>query len=145
MPDNKTIPIRFCFQKKTSLSERNRLRAFIFKMAAKNGFSIKDIQVVFCSDDYLLKINKLYLNHNFYTDIITFDYSDKKNISGELYISVDRVKDNAAEFGVSFRSELHRVLFHGVLHLLGYNDKTPRQKTSIRLLEDKWLFAYGIR
>lgn len=138
------VPIRFCFQQATPLRDRLRLKSFIKKMVAKEGFLIKDIQVVFCDDNYILNINKLYLKHNYFTDIITFDYSDKNELTAELYISRDRVKENAAGLGVSFRSELHRVVFHGILHLLGYKDKKPMEQARMRSMEDKWLSSYGI-
>ena len=86
---------------------------------------------MFCSDDYLLEINKKHLNHDYYTDIITFDYSEKK-ISGDLLISIDRVKENAKTFSVSFIHELNRVVIHGVLHLCGYNDKTEEEKADAK-------------
>ncbi len=98
-----------------------------------------DLTLIFCSDEYLLEINNKHLNHDYYTDIITFDYSQKKNISGDLFISIDRVKENAKEFSVPFLNELSRVVVHGVLHLCGYNDKTEEEKKQMRKLENKYL------
>jgi len=92
--------------------------------------------LVFCSDDYLLELNKKHLQHDYYTDIITFDYSDEDVISGDLYISLDRVKDNAAGLEIDWLTELRRVMVHGVLHLLGYGDKSPKQKKEMRSAED---------
>lgn len=86
-----------------------------------------NINLIFCSDAYLLNINKVYLNHDYYTDIITFDYYEK-NISGDLFISIDRVNDNATTIGVDFKDELHRVVAHGCLHLLGYGDESVQEK-----------------
>ena len=143
MSSRMKIPVSFYFQKKASLKERIRLKLFIKKMISHNGGSIKDIRVVFCDDHYLLNINKIHLKHNYFTDIITFDYSRKKQLEAELYISVDRVKENASDLGASFRCELHRVVFHGILHLLGYKDKNPRDKSQMRSMEDSWLKAYG--
>ena len=92
---------------------------------------------MFCSDNYLLEINKQYLNHDTYTDIITFDYSTKKEpISGDIYIGIERVKENATTFSKSFENELHRVIIHGVLHLLGYKDKTKPAKQEMTKQED---------
>lgn len=95
---------------------------------------------VFCSDPYLLELNKTHLNHATFTDIITFDYSaETKNISGDIFISIDRVKENAKKFEVAFEDELKRVMIHGVLHILGYKDKTPQQKKKMTLMENKYL------
>jgi len=98
-----------------------------------------DISVIFCSDEYLLKINEQYLGHNYYTDIVTFDYVEKSVISGDLFISVDRVAENAEKYGNSFIEELHRVLIHGVLHLVGYKDNTTEEQSLMRDKEDFYL------
>lgn len=100
---------------------------------------IGDIAFVFCSDDHLLNINKKYLNHTTLTDIITFDYSKEnpqKSICGDIFISIDRVKENAKEFSKTFENELHRVMIHGILHLLGHTDKTEVAKTEMTKEED---------
>lgn len=93
------------------------------------------LSFVFCSDDYLLKINQDFLQHDYYTDIITFDYSEGNKISGDLMISVDRVRDNARQHTISFEDELSRVMIHGVLHLLGFGDKTFEESSKMRKLE----------
>ena len=98
-----------------------------------------DISIIFCSDDYLLDINKKYLNHDYFTDIITFNYNEKNTIIGDLFISIDRVRENAKELKVDFNNELFRVIIHGVLHLCGYNDKTQDQQKEIRAKEDEFL------
>lgn len=98
-----------------------------------------DISVIFCSDEYLLGINKQYLNHNYYTDIVTFNYVEDSVISGDLFISLDRVRENAETFESKFVVELYRVVFHGVLHLIGYNDKTDAEKIQMRQKEDYYL------
>lgn len=98
-----------------------------------------NISVIFCSDDYLLEMNKKHLNHDYYTDIITFNYVDDNLISGDLFISIDRIKENASNFGVTFSEELYRVVLHGVLHLIGYNDKTDDEKKEIRQKENYYL------
>ncbi|MEN9303201.1 MAG: hypothetical protein RL264_1630 [Bacteroidota bacterium] len=98
-----------------------------------------DITVVFCSDDYLLQVNRTYLDHDYYTDIITFDYSDLGILSGDLFISLDRVKENAQDFSDSFENELKRVVFHGVLHLCGYKDKSKKDEKIMRIKENYYL------
>jgi len=98
-----------------------------------------DISIIFVSDSYLLEINQKYLNHDYYTDIITFDYCEMNIISGDLFISVDRVQENADTYNVGFLTELHRVMIHGVLHLCGYKDKSDDEKRLMRELENKYL------
>ena len=100
---------------------------------------MSEIAFVFCSDDYLLDINQRFLAHDYYTDVITFDYSIESSISGDVFVSIDRVAENAAQVGVSFENELHRVLVHGVLHLLGYKDKTSEEKAVMTDKEDFYL------
>ena len=97
------------------------------------------INAVFCSDDFLLKINKEYLNHNYLTDIITFNFCEKNEISGDLFISIDRVKDFSKTNKLTFVNELHRVIVHGVLHLCGFNDKSTKEKQKMRKLENFFL------
>ena len=98
-----------------------------------------DITVVFCSDEYLLQMNRQYLDHDYFTDIITFDYVENNVISGDLFISVDRVKENAAGYNTEFKKELYRVVFHGVLHLVGYKDKSDDEQQIMRKKEDFYL------
>mgnify|MGYP001177782745 CR=1 FL=1 len=98
-----------------------------------------NVNYIFCSDEYLHQINTKYLEHDDFTDIVTFDYSDGEAISGDIFISIDRVKDNATKFNQSFDRELHRVLIHGVLHLLGYKDKNPSDKAQMRKKEEAYL------
>lgn len=100
---------------------------------------IGHISIIFCSDNYLLDINIKYLNHNYFTDIITFNYVEGEIISGDLFISIDRVKENASEFETIWIKELYRVIFHGLLHLIGYNDKTEEEKKIMRIKEDLYL------
>ena len=97
------------------------------------------INIIFCSDEYLLNINKQSLNHDYYTDIITFDYCSGKIISGDLFISTDRVKENALKFAVPVKKEFQRVVIHGVLHLLGYKDSNDKQQKIMRKKEDEYL------
>lgn len=139
-----TIPsIQFNFLMAASLKDRTRLKEFIGKMVKKEGRRLEAINYIFCSDVYLLGINKEYLQHDFFTDIITFNLSEKgQPINAEIYISVERVRENAASYNTSFRQELLRVIFHGVLHLCGYKDKAPKDAKLMRQMEDKWVSAY---
>lgn len=110
----------------------------ISKLITSEKKVLGDINVIFVSDNYLIKINKEYLNHDYYTDIITFDYCQRNIVSGDLFISIERVNDNAHTFGVDFINELHRVIVHGVLHLCGYKDDTQEAKIQMRVLENKY-------
>jgi probable rRNA maturation factor len=119
------------------------LKAFIGQIFNKEAVKLKSITYIFCSDDYLLKLNKGFLKHNYYTDILTFDLSNQKNVvEGEIYISIDRVMENAENMKISFKKELHRVIFHGALHLCGYKDKTKKEILEMRAQEDKYLQLY---
>ena len=127
----------------TSLRSRTELKTFINKQCLKEGVHIETLQYVFCSDTFLLDINKRFLNHNFYTDIISFDLSEQKgSLIGDVYISIDRVKENAKTEGNLYTHELLRVIFHGALHFCGYKDKKPADQKTMRSMEDKWLKAY---
>jgi rRNA maturation RNase YbeY len=145
MPERSTMStIHFYFPLKGfSLLERSSLKSFIKEIFKREKKNLYELQYVFCSDSYLLGINQQYLAHDFYTDIITFDLSeDDQTINAEIYISVERVRDNAKNFNVTFKTELHRVIFHGVLHLCGYKDKSKREKELMRAKEDKYLALY---
>ena len=114
--------------------------SWIKAVVAKEKSSILELNFIFCSDEYLLATNIQYLKHKSYTDIITFDYSESsKNLQGDIFISIERIKENAIKFEKSFDEELHRVIIHGVLHLLGYNDKSPKEKAQIHKKEDHCL------
>lgn len=102
-----------------------------------------EINYIFCSDEYLRGINMQYLNHDYYTDIITFNYNENKTINGDIYISLDRVRDNAVSYKVNFHTELQRVVIHGILHLLGLKDSTPKQKENMRKAEDACIEKYN--
>ena len=126
-----------------SLTSRTALKTFISTLFKKEGKKLDSIQYIFCSDDYLLDINRQYLQHDYYTDIITFDLSEPKQpIMAEIYISIDRVKENAREFKTSFKREIHRVILHGALHLCGYKDKKPKEEALMRKMEEKYLSVY---
>ena len=125
MPLPTKSKIYFFFQTKVFLRDRNRLKIFIGSIFEREGKILGSLNYVFCSDDTIRSINRQYLNHDYYTDIISFELSTKGDpIEGEIYISVDRVKDNAQQLGLTFTNELHRVIFHGALHLCGYKDKS---------------------
>ena len=129
--------------KSMTLGHRVALKAFLEKQIKREGINIECLQYVFCSDKYLLNINKQYLNHDYYTDIISFDLSETKGqLVGDIYISVDRVKENAKTLKTTQRNELLRVIFHGALHFCGYKDKKPADAKLMRVMEDKWLKAY---
>lgn len=102
----------------------------------RRSYSLGEVNIIFCNDNYILDINRKYLQHDYFTDIITFNNNEGKHISGDLFISVDRIKENALTFSVTPDSEFKRVIIHGILHLLGYNDHSPSQKTEIRKQED---------
>ena len=103
------------------------------------GFAIGELSFIFCSDEYLKKINIKYLNHDFFTDVIAFDYSKEKLLFGDVYVSTERVKENATTYNSSFNKELFRVIIHGVLHLCGFNDKTKEEKKLIKAKENELL------
>ena len=127
----------------TTLANRLALKAFIEKAIKKEGLTIETLQYIFCSDKFLLGINKFYLQHDYYTDIISFDLSETKGkLIGEVYISIDRVKDNAKIHKNSLKEELLRVIFHGALHFCGYKDKKPADIKKMRAQEDRWLKSY---
>lgn len=128
---------------KFTLRQKRPLKLFVTKQAARLGIKDINLSYVFCTDEYLLDINRRFLNHDYYTDIITFPLTEEKGkIEAEIYISIDRVKDNAQKLSTAFEEELHRVMFHGVLHLLGHRDKTKAQQLEMRNKEDEWIKAY---
>lgn len=126
-----------------NLKRKSELKTWIKSIIEKEKHVLGNLNYTFVSDESLLKINIEYLKHNTYTDIITFNYNEGKKVSGDIFISVDRVKENAQKFDVSFEEELHRVIIHGVLHLCGYKDKTKtdsdlmrsKENASLRLLK----------
>lgn len=110
------------------------------KMVAESEIRrLGDINVIFCSDHYILDINMKYLQHDYFTDIISFDYCEGKRLSGDLFISIDSVRENAVEYGSSFEEELHRVIVHGLLHLIGYDDHTEEEVARMREKENYYL------
>ncbi len=140
------MAVQFFFLKKNiSLSHRIALKAFIKTIFKSKKQKLQNLNYIFCSDEYLLQINKTHLKHNFYTDIITFNLSETTNIiNGEIYISTDRVRENAKNLNQTINEELHRVIFHGALHLCGYKDKTANDIIVMRAAENKLLEKYFI-
>jgi probable rRNA maturation factor len=122
-----------------NLPRKTQTKTWIKEVIHKENKTCGLINYIFCNDSYLLELNKSYLNHSTLTDIITFDNSEDDAISGEIYISIERVKENAVLFNQSFTDELNRVMIHGILHLLGNKDKSPRDKSTMRKKEDDCL------
>ena len=126
------------------LKNKTSVRQWITQTIQAEGFKLKELTYIFCSDEYLLQINQQYLNHDTYTDIITFDNSEtEKVIVGDIFISIDRIRENAIKFNTSDTDELHRVIIHGALHLLGYKDKTIVTKQKMTQKEDFYLNNRG--
>jgi rRNA maturation RNase YbeY len=136
--------VRFFFNDTTvNLNQRRELKSAITRLFKRESVRLNTLNIIFCSDGFLLKINRDFLAHNYYTDIVTFYYSEKgQAIEAELYISVDRVRANAKSLKVSIKSELHRVIFHGCLHLCGYGDKSSQQIKKMREREEFYLRWY---
>ncbi len=131
------------YEVKSKLKNRRKLKNFISYQVENKGYSIASVSYIFCSDSYLLCINRDFLGHDTYTDIITFDLSESpKQLEAEIYISVERVEENASKYEVSYQEELHRVIFHGILHLIGYADKNEKEKKEMRNQENKYLEEY---
>lgn len=131
--------IDFLYQTSFKLNKSKEIANWISGIITSEGFVEGDIQYVFCDDDYLFDLNKKFLDHDTLTDIISFDYSLGKELHGEIYISLDRVRENALHYNTGFDDELHRVIIHGILHYCGYNDKTDIEKASMRAKEDEVL------
>lgn len=128
---------------KSNIKCKKALKDFIELIFESEKKSLESINYIFCTDKMLRKISKEYLNHDYFTDIITFNLSKpRKPIVSEVYISIDRIKENAKDFGVTYKSELHRILFHGALHLCGYSDKTQSDKILMREKEDFYLIKF---
>ncbi|MEW4922350.1 rRNA maturation RNase YbeY [Algibacter sp. 2305UL17-15] len=131
--------INFNYETDFKLESEVNISTWILNTIASEGYKIEEINYVFCDDDYLHKLNVEFLKHDTLTDIISFDYSIGKIIQGDIFISIERVADNAKDFNVSFEEELHRVLIHGVLHYCGYKDKTDDDAKVMRKRENHYL------
>jgi len=138
------MPVHFFFEDVSfTLAERKRLKLFLTGLFRKYKTPLNNLTYIFCTDEYLLNINRQFLQHDYYTDIITFNLAPAgQPIEGEIYISIDRVTDNAKEVGVSRKEELHRVIFHGALHLLGYRDKSKEEQMAMRKAENTCIKSY---
>ncbi|MBO4566047.1 MAG: rRNA maturation RNase YbeY [Bacteroidales bacterium] len=132
--------VRYFFEDvKFEYKDRRFNNSWLKIVAESEIRQLGDVNIIFCSDPYILKINLQYLGHDYFTDIITFDYCEGKRISGDLFISVDCVRENAAFYGTDFQEELHRVIVHGVLHLIGYDDHTDEDIATMRSKENYYL------
>ncbi len=131
--------IEFNYELDFSLENEASTRQWIIDCITKNEGEVGDVNYIFCDDAYLHKINVEFLQHDTLTDIISFDYTLGKLVGGDIFISIERVKENAKEFGVTFANELHRVIIHGILHYLGYKDKTDEEKGEMRAKENECL------
>ncbi|MDT0294679.1 rRNA maturation RNase YbeY [Mesonia ostreae] len=136
--------IQFFSENDFILSEEIDYEKWISHIIASEGFSEGEISYIFCDDDYLLKLNKDYLDHDTLTDIITFNYNMGKQINSDIYISTERLAENAKDFNVSFDDELRRVMSHGVLHLCGFNDKTPQEEALMRKKENEKMKMFHV-
>ena len=125
------------------LEGESRISSWLNKLVERHEKKIGELNYIFCSDDYLLKMNQEHLNHDYFTDIITFDYCEKDVVSGDLFISIERTKENAKTFGTTQINELNRVIAHGLLHLLGFKDKTSQDIAEMRRMEEKALNMLG--
>jgi rRNA maturation RNase YbeY len=131
--------ISFNYETEVNLEESEKLTNWITDAILEENFKVGEINYIFCTDDYLHRINMEFLDHDTFTDIISFDYSIGKELHGDIYISVDRVKDNASDFKVPFNAELSRVMIHGILHYCGYKDKMEEEVKEMRSKEDYYL------
>lgn len=130
----------FCQDIDFSLKNPRKTKSWILQSIRSEKALCRELNFIFCSDNYLLEINQHYLNHDYFTDIVTFDNSEEEGcLEGDIYISIDRVEENAKTVSTDFDSELHRVMIHGVLHLLGFSDKTKAEKQTMRKKEDAYL------
>ncbi|NHF59055.1 rRNA maturation RNase YbeY [Flavobacteriaceae bacterium TP-CH-4] len=136
--------ISFHYEVDFRLRDETRYSDWISRVIESEGKKLGELSYVFCSDRYLLEINQKYLGHDTYTDIITFDYCEAFSMSGDFFISVERVKENASELAIAFEEELRRVMVHGVLHLLGYDDKKKKDQAVMRRKEDEKIEMFHV-
>lgn len=136
--------IEFHFKSDLILEEKTKYSDWITRILESESYVAGQIDYIFCTDDYLLELNKQYLDHDTLTDIITFDYTKGKSISGDIFISTERVKENADAFGVAFENELLRVMSHGLLHLMGYGDKAVEEKVEMRRKEEEKIKMFHV-
>lgn len=141
------MQVIFYYESVIRIRQIRRLKSFIADIFKTERQPLRQLTYIFCSDEYLLQMNRQFLQHDYYTDIISFDLSEHPGAptNGEIYISIDRVKDNASIQHTSMEQELHRVIFHGALHLCGYKDKQKKHQQEMRAREDFYLSRYGLR
>ena len=135
--------ITFNYETDFIAQDENKLSNWVLSVIKSEGFKEGEINYIFCDDDYLLKLNREFLNHNTLTDIISFDYSIGKQIHGDIYISIDRVLENSSKFKAEFSEELKRVMIHGILHYCGYKDKSESDTIQMREKENHYLGKYS--
>lgn len=136
--------IEYTYNTDFDLTQADEISLWLQNVAKSENFEISDLNYVFVSDEELYEMNVKYLNHNTLTDVITFNYVENEIVSGDIFISVDRVKENAVVFNVSFENELLRVMVHGLLHLMNYNDKTDEEQELMTLKEDEKLKMFHV-
>lgn len=136
--------IEFHFKSDYIVKNTTKFFDWISRIIESEGYSEGQIDYIFCTDDYLLNLNQEYLNHDTYTDIITFDYTVGRKVSGDVFISTERVSDNAKDYNASFEEELLRVMSHGLLHLMGYGDKTKEERMVMRKKEEEKIKLFHV-
>ena len=136
--------IDFHYETDFQINEEHKYVDWVSRVVASEDRSIKQLDYVFCSDNFLWELNKKHLNHDTFTDIITFDYSEEIRVSGDIFISIDRVIENAETYGTEFHNELLRVMSHGLLHLMGYNDKSNSDKSEMSAKENEKIKMFHV-
>ena len=133
----------FSHEVKVRTQHKEIIREWLDKTAKKYYHNIGSVHIIFCADEFLRKMNKEYLNHDYYTDIVTFHYGEKEStLAGELYISIERIRENAVKYKIKTEDEKRRVIIHGLLHLLGFNDENREEKEMMTALENKYLLDF---
>lgn len=136
--------IEFHYESEFKIENENKFVDWLSRVIASENFEITQLDYIFCGDDYLLGLNQKYLSHDTYTDIITFDYSEGINLAGDIFISIDRLRENAEDLDVEFDEELLRVMSHGILHLMGYKDKSEEDKAEMRAKENEKIKMFHV-
>lgn len=136
--------INYTYETEFELSSESKYSEWISKVIESEGKTEGEINYIFCDDAYLLEINRKYLNHDTFTDIISFDYSVRKELHGDIFVSTERVAENALEFAVTFENELKRVMAHGILHFCGFKDKSKEEKSTMREKEDEKIEMFHV-
>lgn len=131
--------IHFFSETAFEFQEQGFFNDWLYACVDMRGYNVGNINYIFCDDDYLLELNQKHLQHDYYTDIITFDYTDKTTLHGDIFISIDRIADNAYDYNTSFDQEIARVMIHGLLHMMGFKDKTEEEQKLMRIAEDECL------